>query len=231
MDQARVSRYIRCMSDDRTRAFFHRYAGEFSAIYGNANTPVNALVNRLFRRSMVLRFEYTLRGCEPVQGRSVLDIGCGPGHYSVELARRGASRVVGIDFAENMIAIAREQAAAAAVADRCTFEVADIHGFSADDPFDYVVVMGFMDYVEDPLALVRKVAALTRRRAFFSFPVGGGVLAWQRQLRYRSRCPLYLYRREQLEALLAKVEGVDAKIEQISRDYFVTLTPRAAAGA
>lgn len=214
------------MPDDRTRAFFHRYAGEFNAIYGNSNTPWNALVNRLFRRSMMLRFEYTLKGCDPIAGRSVLDIGCGPGHYSVELARRGAGRVVGIDFADNMIAIAREQAAAAGVQDRCTFEVADVIKYTAAEPFDYVIVMGFMDYVADPAALLRQVAAMTRVRAFFSFPAAGGPLAWQRQLRYRNRCPLYLYRHDQLKQLLSAVPGVDTRIEQISRDYFVTMTPR-----
>lgn len=214
--------------DDRTRAFFHRYAGDFNAIYGNTNTPFNALINRLFRRSMMLRFEYTLRGCEPVQGSSVLDIGCGPGHYSVELARRGAGRVVGVDFAEGMIKLARDQAAASGVADRCEFRVGDFDQFTADDPFDYVVVMGFMDYVADADTLVRKVAALTRRRAFFSFPAAGGLLAWQRQLRYRSRCPLYLYRRADLDALFARIPGVDAKIEPIDRDFFVTLSKRTA---
>ena len=215
------------MPDDRTRAFFHRYAGTFNAIYGNTNTPWNTVLNRLFRRSMVLRYEHTLRGCEPIQGRTVLDIGCGPGHYSVELARRGAAKVVGIDFADNMITIAREQAAAAGVADRCSFEVADINTFSAD-PFDYVVVMGFMDYVADPGPFLRRVAALTRGKAFFSFPAAGGLLAWQRQLRYRSRCPLYLYHRAQLESLLAAVPGVTTTLEPISRDYFVTMTPRPA---
>lgn len=213
------------MPDDRTRAFFHRYAGTFNAIYGNTNTPWNTVINRLFRRSMVLRYEHTLRGCDPIQGKTVLDIGCGPGHYSVELARRGAAKVVGIDFADNMIAIAREQAAAAGVADRCHFEVADINAFSAAEPFDYVVVMGFMDYVADPDALMRQVAALTRGKAFFSFPAAGGLLAWQRELRYRSRCPLYLYSRERLDALLAGLPGVATTIEPISRDYFVTMTP------
>lgn len=211
--------------EDRTRAFFHRYAGDFNAIYGNANTPLNALINRLFRRSMVLRFEATMRGCEPAQGASVLDIGCGPGHYSVELARRGAARVVGVDFADGMIELARAQATAAGVADRCEFQVGDFERFTSDSLFDYVVVMGFMDYVADPDALLRKVAGLTRRRAFFSFPAADGLLAWQRKLRYRRRCPLFLYRRADLEALFSRVPDVDATIEPIARDFFVTMTP------
>jgi tRNA (mo5U34)-methyltransferase len=40
-------------------------------------------------------------------GKSVLDIGCNGGFYSIEMKRRGASRVLGIDFDEDYLAQAR----------------------------------------------------------------------------------------------------------------------------
>lgn len=212
----------------RTRDFFHDYAGRFDAIYGNEHTRWNAVVNRFFRASMRLRFERTMAGATPIADMSVLDIGCGPGHYAIELARRGAGRVVGVDFADNMIARAREHAAAAAVADRCEFLVGDIDQWRPETAFDYVVVMGFMDYVADPVALVRRVVGLARRRAFFSFPAAGGLLAWQRQLRYRSRCPLYLYTPSRLRALFQAVPEASFTVEPIARDFFVTATPTSA---
>ncbi len=98
------------MSPDRTQTFFHQYANDFDAIYGNQNGMVDSVINKLFRKSMRLRYEKSIEGCEPVQGKSVLDIGCGPGHYSITLAQRGASRVVGIDFAEGMLKLATEHA-------------------------------------------------------------------------------------------------------------------------
>ncbi|MBX6315436.1 MAG: methyltransferase domain-containing protein [Isosphaeraceae bacterium] len=209
---------------DRTKEFFHGYAGGFNSIYSNKNTPINTLINTLFRKSMRLRFEKTLAGCDPIQGKTVLDIGCGPGHYSVELARRGAERVVGVDFAEGMIAIAQQQAEAAGVTDRCEFSVRDFHTFPADQPFDYTIVMGFMDYVADAVDLVEKVLRLTRGKAFFSFPRSGGLLAWQRQLRYKSRCELYLYSRDKVESIFANFPEVRTTIEPIARDFFVTAT-------
>ena len=40
-------------------------------------------------------------------GRTVLDIGCNAGFYSMEMKRRGAARVLGVDFDEDYLAQAR----------------------------------------------------------------------------------------------------------------------------
>ena len=45
-------------------------------------------------------------------GQSVLDIGCNAGFYSVEMKRRGAARVVGIDSDERYLEQARLASAA-----------------------------------------------------------------------------------------------------------------------
>ena len=79
---------------DRTSEFFDRYAVDFDSIYGNDNKALQRIANRLFRRAMLVRYQKTIAGCQPVAGRSVIDIGCGPGHYSITLARQGAERVL-----------------------------------------------------------------------------------------------------------------------------------------
>jgi 2-polyprenyl-3-methyl-5-hydroxy-6-metoxy-1,4-benzoquinol methylase len=212
------------MSTDRTQGFFHQYAGDFDAIYSNQTGLANGIINNLFRKSMKLRFVRTIEGCTPIEGKSVLDVGCGPGHYSITLAQRGAAKVVGIDFAEGMLQIAAQHANRAGVGFKCHFRVADFRKFDAGAPFDYVILMGFMDYMADPRVIVEKALSLTRSMAFFSFPVGRGFLAWQRSLRYRNRCDLFLYRQEQLEELFSSFSGVQAKIEPISRDFFVSVS-------
>ena len=212
------------MSLDRTQTFFHQYANDFDAIYGNQNGLIDSVVNKLFRKSMRLRFEKTIEGCNPIEGKSVLDIGCGPGHYSITLAQRGAGRVVGIDFAEGMLKLAAEHAKKVGVGGRCKFMVADFYKYPPEEIFDYVVVMGFMDYMPDPEKVVAKVLSLTRNKAFFSFPVAGGILGWQRKLRYQKRCDLFLYTEEQLKQIFSHFPEVTAIIEPISRDFFVTLT-------
>jgi 2-polyprenyl-3-methyl-5-hydroxy-6-metoxy-1,4-benzoquinol methylase len=208
----------------RTASFFDAYAKDFNAIYGNENTLVNGVVNKLFRKSMMMRYEKSLAGCQPVQGKTVIDIGCGPGHYAVALAAQGASRVLGVDFAPGMVEIARKRAESAGVTERCTFTLGDFLEVSGDEKFDYAIVMGFMDYIEDAGALMRKVLGVCRGKAFFSFPADGGPLAWQRRLRYRSRCALYMYTEPQIRSLVSALGVKSSSIEPISRDFFVTLT-------
>ena len=208
--------------NDRTSHFFDDYAADFDSIYGNDNRALERVANRLFRRAMVVRYEKTLAGCQPIQGRSVIDIGCGPGHYSIALARAGAAKVIGLDFAPGMLKIARERAASCGVADRCRFALDDFLTYPVPEKFDYAIVMGLMDYIRDPRVVIERVLQITRRRAFFSFPKAGGFLAWQRKMRYRNRCDLFLYREDEIQSLLSPT-GASFLIESNGRDFFVTL--------
>lgn len=209
-------------SNDRTAGFFDGYASGFDAIYGNKNTLFNRFVNKAFRGVMRERFERTLAGCSPIEGKSVLDIGSGPGHYSVALARAGAKEVLGLDFAKGMLDVARKNAEVAGVGDKCTWEEGDFVLRKFDRKYDYSILMGFMDYMADPIAVVKKVAEVTADRAFFSFPTDDGLLAWQRKIRYKSRCDLYLYTRGHIDAIM-KHTGKKFTIDSLGRDFFVTL--------
>lgn len=211
------------MAKTSVSEFFDSYAEGFDAIYGTRNTFLNRLLNRYLRKSMRLRFEKSIAACDPVEGRSVLDVGTGPGHYAITLARRGAGRVLGIDFAEGMLGLARRRAAEAGVASRCEFVLGDFLTYPFGETFDYVILTGFMDYMADPKGVIERAASLARRRVMFSFPAAGGFLAWQRRLRYRSRCDLFLYSRAHLDELFAGFDPARVRIEPIARDYFVTL--------
>jgi cyclopropane fatty-acyl-phospholipid synthase-like methyltransferase len=217
------------MSRNKTLEFFDAYAGDFDAIYGTKNTLLNRFVNTFFRGSMRERYVKVVEGCNPLDGCTVLDIGCGPGHYSVTLAKRGAASVTGVDFAESMLNIAEKYAEDANVQDKCNFILKDFMTFTAGERFDYTIAVGFMDYIKEPEALVDKVMSLTSRKAFFSFPVAGGFLAWQRKQRYKSRCDLYLYTEKELDDLFSRANCRDYTIEKIGRDYFVTAVVQAAA--
>lgn len=207
---------------ERTADFFDRYASDFSAMYGSRKTLPNLVIDSFFRRSMRLRFNLTLEGCNPIVGKCVLDVGCGPGHYSVEFARRDAAAVVGIDIAPAMIELSKHNSLQSGVAAKCEFSLVDFSTYRTNCKFDYIVAMGLMDYVKEPATVLHKAMSLCTDRCFFSFPVEGGLLAWQRKLRYRARCELYMYTRQQLEELFAPLGFSRIDVRRIARDFFVT---------
>jgi 2-polyprenyl-3-methyl-5-hydroxy-6-metoxy-1,4-benzoquinol methylase len=206
----------------RVAEFFHEYARDFDAIYGSDHGVVERVVNRLFRKSMRLRYERTIAGCQPIAGKAVIDIGCGPGHYGIALARAGAARVVGVDVASGMLDLARAKAAEAGVAARCEFLAGDFTTMTWPERFDYAIVMGVMDYIAVPRAMTERVLAVTRGTAFFSFPAAGGLLGWQRQLRYRKRCDLFLYEEADVRRAFPDRGYRELVVERLARDFFVT---------
>src|SRR2546427_10575795 len=98
-------------------AHFDRRAPAFDAIYtGVGVSPLRRLVHRVFFHDIHWRLALTLAECDALAGASVLDIGCGSGGYLEELGRRGAPRLVGLDFAPAMIELAQRRGAAAGLA-------------------------------------------------------------------------------------------------------------------
>lgn len=211
------------MSKENVSEFFDYYAHDFNAIYGNKNTFPHALINKYFRKSMKLRYTKSIEGCYPIEGKSVIDIGCGPGHYATALAKRGARYVCGIDFAEGMIDLARQNAKQLGLDSKCEFVFGDFMTYSIREKFDYSVVMGFMDYIKEPRRIIERVLSITKSKAFFSFPADGGILAWQRKLRYKRRCDLFMYSNEELRGLFANMNYKSIESEKIGRDFFISI--------
>jgi tRNA (mo5U34)-methyltransferase len=87
---------------------------------------------------------------ERLDGRSVLDVGCNGGFYSLEMKRRGAARVLGIDADPRYVEQARF-AAATLLLDvefrrLSVYQVADL-----GERFDVVLFMGVLYHLRHPL--------------------------------------------------------------------------------
>jgi tRNA (mo5U34)-methyltransferase len=83
-------------------------------------------------------------------GRSVLDIGCNAGFYSLEMKRRGAVRVLGIDLDEAYLAQARFAAEIAEL--DIEFRVLSVYDVGAlGEQFDLVLFMGVLYHLRHPL--------------------------------------------------------------------------------
>ena len=83
-------------------------------------------------------------------GKTVLDVGCNAGFYSIEMKKRGADRVIGIDSDERYLAQARYAAHVLGVSiDFRNMSVYDIA--TLDEKFDVVIFMGVMYHLRHPL--------------------------------------------------------------------------------
>jgi SAM-dependent methyltransferase len=112
---------------------------------------------------------------ERIAGRVVVDFGCGEGDHAVEMAKHGARRVIGVDIREEVLAAARQKAAAAGVSGICQFAA------TADESADLVVSVDAFEHFADPGGVLRIMDAILRPRGevHISFgptwyhPVGG----------------------------------------------------------
>ncbi|GEL95487.1 methyltransferase domain-containing protein [Cellulomonas composti] len=104
---------------------------------------------------------YLLSSLEP--GMRLLDVGCGPGTVTVDLARRVApGEVVGIDASERVVEIARTTASDAGVPN-ATFEVGDAYTLPfEDDSFDVVHAHQVLQHLTDPVAALREMRRVAR---------------------------------------------------------------------
>ena len=85
-------------------------------------------------------------------GKSVLDIGCNAGFYSVEMKRRGAARVVGIDSDDRYLAQARLACEALGLAEGIEFRALSVYDVAdLGERFDLVIFMGVLYHLRHPL--------------------------------------------------------------------------------
>lgn len=96
-------------------------------------------------------------------GLSVLDVGCGPGTITWDLAARVApGDVVGIDVSEEVLATARSNGA-----ERpelvARFQVGDVHALDLeDDSIDVVHAHQVLQHLADPVAALREMRRVCR---------------------------------------------------------------------
>ena len=87
-----------------------------------------------------------------LSGKSVFDIGCNAGFYSIEMRRRGATRVLGIDSDERYLAQARLAAEVLGYQDEIEFAKLDVYDVGTiGETFDLVIFMGVLYHLRHPL--------------------------------------------------------------------------------
>lgn len=91
-----------------------------------------------------------------IQGKTVLDFGCGRGYQAVEMAKRGAGKVIGLDIQERMLAIGVDLAKQNSVDDRCIFTTHSI------ELADVIVSLDAFEHFSDPAAILKAMHKLLK---------------------------------------------------------------------
>ena len=97
-----------------------------------------------------------------VDGKRVVDVGCGGGILAEAMARRGGM-VTGIDLAARPLGVARLHAMESGV-DRLDYREISAEALASEQPsgFDIVTCMEMLEHVPDPASTVRACATLAK---------------------------------------------------------------------
>lgn len=125
-------------------------------------------------------------------GKAVIDFGCGAGCEAIEIAQRGAQRVIGLEMRESLIKEAQMRAEQAGVADRCVFTR------ETAEKADVILSLDSFEHFDDPAMILQIIRALLKDdgTAIIEFgppwyhPLGGhlfSVFPWAHLL-FTERC-------------------------------------------
>ena len=185
------------------RAFWNSEADAFQKIYTHRKSKFSNTLDQIFRKDMYERFQFTIANCEPIKGRTFLDVGCGNALSSLELARKGAAKVVGIDISEVMIGLCKKSSDAENLSDRCTFIQTDLLEYKPEKKFDVSFGIGLFDYIKNPLPVLTKMREVSTDKAIMAFP---RLYTWRapvRKVRLTLKgCDVYFYSKAKIERLL-----------------------------
>ena len=208
--------------------YWNNIAEEFDSIYtGKNKSAVARALDRYFRADIYGRFDWVMRHCGDIRGRSICDIGCGSGRFVAEFVRRGAGHVTGVDVAPEMIRLAEDLVAKDDVADRCDFAVADVLNWKPTRKFDVTIAIGFWDYIANPGERLRLIRSFTTGRFLSAWP---RLWTWRMPVRkvrleYILGCPVYFFREAEVYRMLEEAGFRVESCEVVGKLFCVDARP------
>lgn len=205
--------------------YWDRIAPEFDSIYSGKRNRFARFLDRWLRRDMYQRFTWVMREAEKLQPATVCDVGCGSGRFVSSLAKRGA-QVTGVDFAPEMLKLAKQLVVQDGVSDRCRFVLSDVLDWKTSDSFDLVIAIGFWDYVANPLPRLQVIRKLTGRTFLSAWPRAGTMRMAIRKVRLKiAGCPVYFWQMDEVEKYLGQAGFEVISCEVLGQLYCVSARP------
>lgn len=199
-------------------AEWQREAVEFDNLYGKSWEHRIPYFGRVIREGLRRREENALSLAGGMEGKTVLDLGCGVGRFALRAAAEGAI-VHGYDISPGAIDIAKEKAREAGLDDRCHFTSTDLASVDFP-PADIWYDLGCFQYIPDIVPILK---GLTHVPDFFSELPNSG--HWQNvpRLFYRRMLkgnPYYTYSEERIRDVFSVLGDVEVQARGLS--YWIT---------
>ena len=160
----------------------------------------------------------------PLEARSVLDVGTGAGRAAIALARRGAV-VTGVDASNEMLAVARRQAANAQVA--VTFQHGDAHRLAfGDRSFDAVICLRVLMHTPDWRHSLAELCRVARTSVVFDYPALSSAATLQvvaRRVAYAVGARVEPYRVFSDRAIRGALAGQGYRITGLHRQFVLPI--------
>lgn len=176
-----------------------------------------------FRGPITGRMKIALRIVGPlVKGKIIADLGCGVGDFCFHVLEYQPKKVMGIDISKVAVQEAQKRAKQKKVEDQVNFTQGDAGSLARLPEFDFVVGLGFIDYLNKE-ELTHLFEQLKDRYFFFSFPEKKPSLINLLQAIYLKlqSCPgAYKYSREEMGKILPK----DSNFYFMTQDKMVFIT-------
>ncbi len=99
---------------------------------------------------------------DPLDGQSVLDVGCSLGYFCFEARRHGAGRVVGLDFDSSNLR--KAQILSEILEQPVEFRLADLDHGPIGEQFDHVLCLNVLHHLANPILGLDQLIGAARRR-------------------------------------------------------------------
>jgi len=210
-------------------AYWDDFAQRYTKIYTGKKSGLNRWADHLLRRNLSQRFKLTFRLLDDLSGKTVLDVGCGPGFYMMAALERGAEEAVGLDPSSRMLDTAR-RFLNAAFPDSTRWRLLQegIEDSKLRGKFDVTLALGLFDYLNSPLGALKRIRRLTRETLVCSFPHPWAWRVLPRRVWLRTRgVKVNFYTRARIAKLMEKTGFSIVAFRRLGPIYWTASVPSA----
>jgi ubiquinone/menaquinone biosynthesis C-methylase UbiE len=120
------------------------------------------MLDNWFRR--LIQHPKKIAGEYITRGDTVIDMGCGPGYFSIDLAKMvgEAGKVFAVDLQESMLVKVRKKAARHGVSDRMVFHQCGASNIGLDQKAEFILAYYMIHETPDPRAFLGELRGMLK---------------------------------------------------------------------